>query len=131
MGLLWRTLWASGPRDIAGVLLAATLFFALCTGLLLLGLAPLPRLWLLLAISIDLVALGLAVAALDAFDQGEALLPDLVRSFDMSFLAAVLFGGQVALALALGGGPTFPLLALLLGIVATAIAAHWPCSGWC
>lgn len=127
VGLLWRARWAGGPRNAIGVLLAATLFFALGTGLLLLRLAPLPPPWLglsLLAIGVDLIALGVAVAALDAFAQGEALLPDFVRSFDVCCLAATLFGGQVALAMALGPGVTFPLLALLLTTIATAIAAQ-------
>lgn len=66
------------PREskrVRGMLLAATLFFTLGTGLLLYPLALLPRLWVLLAIGFDLLLFGWAVTALDALDQGESLLP--------------------------------------------------------
>src|SRR5262249_53219045 len=62
------------------------------------------------------------VAVLDAFNEGETLLPDLFRSFDFSFGTALLFGGQVALVMLLGTTLTFPLLALLISIIATSIA---------
>jgi len=37
------------------------------------------------------------IAVLDAFDQGEALLTDIVASLDAACVSALLFGGQVAL----------------------------------
>jgi hypothetical protein len=83
----------------------------------------LPRSWVLLLLGLDLVALGLAIARLDALAGREALLPDAVRAFDAACLAALAFGGQVALAMALGAGPTAAMTALLLATVATAVAA--------
>jgi hypothetical protein len=65
--------------------------------------------------------LGLAVAVLDAFDEGEMLLPDLLRSFDYAFITALLFGGQVALVMALSTGVTSSMLALLLSTITVAI----------
>ena len=99
------------------------LFLALSTGLLVVGAGRVPLLPALLLVGVDIVALGLALARFDALEQGETLLPDMLRSFDAAALAALLFGGQVALAMALGGGPTAPLLALLLGTVAAAVAS--------
>jgi len=109
-------------RQVVGVLAVFTLFFALSTGLILFSPGWLPRSWVVLALGVDLISFGLAVAYFDAFDLGEALLPDTIRSFDAAALAALLFGGQVALVMALTTGPTFPMMSLLLGTMATAIA---------
>jgi hypothetical protein len=109
-------------RQVVGVLAVFTLFFALSTGLILFPPGWLPRSWVVLALGVDLISLGLAIAYFDAFDLGEALLPDTIRSFDAAALATLLFGGQVALVMALTTGPTFPMMSLLLGTTATAIA---------
>ncbi len=118
--LAWR-----GRRawDIAGVLVLFTLFFGLSTVLVLLPYGWLPQVWTLWSIGIDVIVLGLALAYFDAFDQGEALLPDMVRSFDVSLLAAFIFGGQVALAIWLATGPTLTMMTLLLAVISTAIIA--------
>lgn len=109
-------------RQVVGVLVVFTLFFALSTGLILFPLGWLPRSWVVLALGVDMISLGLAIAYFDAFDFGEALLPDAIRSFDAAALAVLLFGGQVALVMALTTGPTFPMMLLLLGTTAAAIA---------
>ena len=65
-------------------------------------------------------------------DQGESLLPDLVRSLDGAILATVAFGAPIGLVMWLGAVPstqlaaasTRPLLALLLVITALAIASQ-------
>jgi hypothetical protein len=103
-------------------LVVFTLFFALSTGLILFPLGWLPRSWVVLALGVDLISVGLAIAYFDAFDFGEALLPDAIRSFDAAALAVLLFGGQVALVMALTTGPTFTMMSLLLGTTAAAIA---------
>lgn len=121
--LVWRAAPAIRPRRTASVLLISALFFALSTTLLLVPPDWLPRLWALLLVGVDVLFLGFVIAVLDAFDQGEALLPDIVASLDAACVGAVLFGGQVALVMALATGPTRPLAALLLATVATAIAA--------
>lgn len=109
------------PRRPLVVLATAALFFGLGLGLLLLPLnRPAPEItWL--AVAVDFALLGYAIAALDAYDEGETLLPDALRSLGFSAFAALLFGGQVTLALALAG-PSLPLLALLLGTSGAAIA---------
>lgn len=115
-------LWPSASQNLRGVFLVTALFFALGLGLLIFPLAWLPRMWLLIGISIDLILLGLAVAVFDAFDQGEALLPDMFRSFDYAFATACLFGGLVVLAMLGGAGSTFPMIALLLTTITAAMA---------
>lgn len=109
---------ASRPTALVVV---ATLFFALGTGLLLFPLALFPRWLLVLAMGGDLVLLGLAIAILDAFSQGEALLPDFARSLAVSSLVVLLFGGQVALVIILSTGLTFTMLLLLIAVIVTAI----------
>lgn len=79
---------------------------------------------LLLLVGLDLLLFGLAVATLDAFNRGEALLPDIFRSFDYSLIIALLFGGQVLLFILSGTGITFFSLLLLMTILATAIATQ-------
>ncbi|HEX6305988.1 MAG TPA: hypothetical protein VFZ76_17450 [Anaerolineales bacterium] len=99
----------------------ATLFFALGTGLLLYPLNIFPRFWLLLGIGLDLLFFGWALAVLDAFDQGETLLPDISRSLMASALAAIVFGGQVLLVIYLGPGLTHFMLGLLLATITVSI----------
>jgi len=129
LGLLWRlvprdmTLRAQlqrQPRPLA-VVMAATIFFGLGVGFMFLSLDWPPRFWLLAAIGIDLLLLGLAVAVLDAFAEGQTLLPHLLRSFVSASLTALLFGGQVVLVMALSTGVTSPMLVLLLSTIAVAI----------
>ena len=118
-GLAWRRQAPNRPR---GLLFVATLFFALGAGFLLLPLGWLPRLWIYLAIGADLLLFGIGVAILDAFGEGEAFLPDLLRSLGYAFFVALLFGGQVGFIMWLSTGVTLPLVLLLLMTVATAVA---------
>ncbi|MCI0393388.1 MAG: hypothetical protein L0322_00435, partial [Chloroflexi bacterium] len=122
--LLARAFRAGQPRRPLGLILAATLFFALGTGLLLFPLAWIPHWLLVLGVGVDLTLLGLAIAFLDAFQAGEALLPDFFRSLAVSALAVLLFGGQVALVMWFSAGLTFSMLVLLLAVIATAVATQ-------
>ena len=101
--------------------MTAALFYGLGMALVLLPQNFIPREWMLLAVGGDLALLGFAVARLDAFAQGETLLPDLLRSFDAALLAALFFGGQVALMMLLVTDSTPAMLILLHLITASAI----------
>ncbi|MEM8860569.1 MAG: hypothetical protein AAGD96_19775, partial [Chloroflexota bacterium] len=105
----------------AGLALVATLFFALGFGLILAPFALIPVNWLFIAICGDLILLGIAVGWLDAFEQGETLQPDFVRSALESEATATLFALQVAAVMVWVTGITFPMVLLLFGVVATAI----------
>jgi hypothetical protein len=104
-----------------GLALLATLFFSLGLGLLLFPLGIWPREWMVLALGADLVALGVSLAILDAFDEGEAWLPHLARAFMAAAVPTLLFGGLVSGA-ALMSGMNFILLSLLLAVIAAAVA---------
>jgi hypothetical protein len=89
------------PMPVAGVVVVATLFFALGNAILIIPLGLLPS-WLALASTgFDVLLLGVAVALWDAFDEGQALRADMLRSFVGCSAVATLFGGQVLIGLAL------------------------------
>ncbi|NUT99950.1 MAG: hypothetical protein HOY78_48885 [Saccharothrix sp.] len=93
---------------------AASLMFLLGSGAVLLNFVP--AVWLVAAIGVDLMLFGVLVAVRDAFDEGEAIRADMVRSLLVSAGMAAVFGGQVALFL------DDRLAPLLYGTVAAAIA---------
>jgi hypothetical protein len=97
--LYFRRDTSAQAKKSLGVILTATLFFGLGLGLLIFPLEWLPRNWMLLGISVDFVMLGLAIAFLDAFSEGETLLPDMTRSFISACFAVTIFSGLVTLAL--------------------------------
>ncbi|OBH08225.1 MULTISPECIES: hypothetical protein [unclassified Mycobacterium] len=89
------------PTPVAGVVVMATLFFALANAILIIPLGLVPS-WLALASTgFDVLALGVAVALWDAFDEGQALRADMLRSFAGCSAVATLFGGQALIGLAL------------------------------
>jgi hypothetical protein len=124
LGFAWHMRSALRPSQARWALFVSLLLFLLGTELLLVSPdGKLPP-WLLFALGVDQVMFGLAIAELDAFDQGEAMLPDLQRSFDFSLGAVTIFGGPVILTLVLATGPSFPMMALLLTTVAIAVASQ-------
>lgn len=96
-----------------------TLLFliTLSIGILVLSFEIIPRLLGLVAVGFDLFILGALIAAFDAFDEGERLLPDMARSLLGAQIAVLAFGGLVLLDM-LNGGASAP---LLFGVTALAI----------
>lgn len=119
--LLGVGLMRAGPKRSLGLLLVALLFFSLSATLLALPVGWLPRAWLLLGMGFDLLLLGIAVAALDAFQEGEAWLPGLLRSLSGAALYALIFATPIALTGVWSTGFTLPLTALLVVIVSLAV----------
>jgi hypothetical protein len=115
------------PVPVAGVVVVATLFFALSNAVLVIPLGLVPS-WLALASTgFDVLALGVAVALWDAFDEGQALRADMLRSFAGSAAVALLFGGQALIGLAITRHePTAQtaLTVLLFTMLAIAIAVQ-------
>jgi hypothetical protein len=86
---------------VVGLVITATLFFALANAILIIPLGVVPS-WLALASTgCDVLALGVAVALWDAFDEGQALRADMLRSFTGTGAVAVLLGGQMLIGIAL------------------------------
>jgi hypothetical protein len=101
LGAMLRAL--TGPRrpsSVTGVVVVATLFFALGNAILVIPLGLVPS-WLALASTgFDVLLLGGAVALWDAFDEGQALRADMFRSFVATGVVTVIFGGQALVGMA-------------------------------
>lgn len=111
------------PRPVVGFVVVATLFFALGNAILVIPLGLVPS-WLALASTgCDVALLGLAVALGDAFDEGQALRKDMLRSALGTAAIAVLFGGQVLLGVIVSG-PGVTLVVLLFTSLAIAITVN-------
>jgi hypothetical protein len=117
----------SGGRPGLGLVSVATLFFALGNAILIIPLGLLPS-WLALASTgFDVLLLGVAVALWDAFDEGQALRADMLRSFIGCSAVSAVFGGQVLIGLALtrnGSTAQTALTVLLFTTLAAAIAVQ-------
>lgn len=102
------------PVPVVRFVLVATLFFALGNVILIIPLGLLPS-WLALASTgFDVVLLGVAVALWDAFDEGQALRADMLRSATATAAVALLFGGQAVIGLAVAGPSAETALTVLL-----------------
>ncbi|MCW2687311.1 MAG: hypothetical protein JWR37_2201, partial [Mycobacterium sp.] len=111
------------PGPVAGVVAVATLFFALGNAILVIPLGLVPS-WLALASTgFDVALLGIAVAIWDAFDEGQALRADMLRSFAATVVVALLFGGQALIGRAVAGQQT-ALTVLLFTSLAVAVAVQ-------
>jgi hypothetical protein len=109
---------------MVGLIVTATMFFALANAILVIPLGVVPS-WLALASTgCDVFCLGLAVALWDAFDEGQALRADMLRSFTGAGIVVALLGGQMLLAIALTRSESTAQVALtVLLFTSLAIAA--------
>ena len=80
--------------------------------------------WTTVVVGVGLLLASDLVTIRAVLEQGESLLPDLVRSLDGAVLATLAFGAPIGLTIWLSAGATQPLLALLLAITALAIASQ-------
>lgn len=118
---LRRSSRAARPGSMIGMVVVATLFFALANAILIIPLALMPSALALASTGFDVLLLGVAVAVWDAFDEGQALRADMARSLTGAAAVAGLFGGQVMLAMALTGDPALTLLEFTSLAVAVAV----------
>jgi hypothetical protein len=121
--MVWSVFGPWQPRPVVGYIIVATLFFALGNAILVIPLGLVPS-WLALASTgFDVVLLGLAVAMWDAFDEGQALRGDMLRSFVATGVVVVLFGGQALIGMALTGERT-ALSVMLFTSIAIAVSIN-------
>ncbi len=104
-------------RRAFGLVLIATLFFSLGAGMIMLSSGLIPHILVLLGIGIDIILLGIAVVMFDAFEQGEALAGDMLRSLAISTLIVLVFGGQIAFVISISSGPSLTMISLLLATI--------------
>jgi hypothetical protein len=101
----------------------ATLFFALGNAIIVIPLGLVPSWVALASTGFDVVLLGVAVAMWDAFDEGQALRSDMLRSFVATGVVVVLFGGQALIGMAMTEERT-ALTVLLFTSIGIAIAIN-------
>jgi hypothetical protein len=120
--VVWQTLRSqTGP--LWRLLALATISFGLAMAAWIAARESWPD-WWVAAIGLDLLLFGYCIAALDALDQGESLLPDLIRSLDASMLAAIVFALPALLTIWLSTGWTAAMALLLLVTVGIAIGVQ-------
>lgn len=90
-------------RRPRALIVAATISFSGGLALLVIPQALLRTDLVLLLIGVDLLILGYSIAVLDADDEGEALLPDALRSLVLTAAGGLVFGGQIVLVMAIQG----------------------------
>jgi hypothetical protein len=114
--LIWQT---ALPKHPLITLFTATLFFILGSFLLIVPFEWLSHGFLLLMISGDLFLLGLAIAYLDAYDEGVTLWWSALRSFVVNTLVGGLVGAQWLLGMAIMPSDEWQLLGF--GVLASII----------
>ncbi|MCG5430870.1 hypothetical protein LV457_00960 [Mycobacterium sp. MYCO198283] len=112
------------PRSVTGMVVIATLFFALGNAIVVIPLGLLPSGLALASTGFDVLLLGVAVAVWDAFDEGQALRADMRRSVVATGVVAALFGGQILVVMALTDGADTALTVLLFTSLAVAITIN-------
>ncbi|MCH9728786.1 MAG: hypothetical protein K0U84_03730, partial [Actinomycetia bacterium] len=121
--MIYTVMRRSQPGPVVGFVVVATLFFALGNAILIIPLGLVPSGLALAATGFDVALLGVAVAIGDAFDEGQALRNDMMRSFAATVAVAVLFGGQLLIGLAVAGQNS-TMVVLLFTSLAIAIAIN-------
>ncbi|AGB25280.1 hypothetical protein Mycsm_05072 [Mycobacterium sp. JS623] len=123
LGAMIIVVMQRSPRRVTRFVVIGTLFFALANAIVVIPLGLVPS-WIALASTgFDVGVLGLAVAMWDAFDEGQALRADMLRSFAATAVVALLFGGQLLIGLAVSGQQT-ALTVLLFTSLGIAIAIN-------
>lgn len=119
---LFGKMWQTGlPIHRYRLVFLAGMFFAFSCGLLFLPQPIFNSDSILVAIGLDLLFLGYAIARLDAFSAGELLWPDMRRSFITAVGLVGLFGGQVGALIWWEGAISALSLTILATIIATAL----------
>jgi len=116
-GLIAKLALASNRAEFKNtfaLLAAVALFVTLSTGLLILPLNWLPLAWGMALLGCDLIFLGIAITAWDAFDEGESLRAHLVSSF----VSALYYSGALTIiAVLLSDNETLLVLLITFGIL--------------
>lgn len=110
------------PRPPLVIMGTGTLFMLMSSSLVLLPQDWLRQDWVALTISLDLLLLGYAVAMLDAYDEGDAIRRESLRSLLAAALAVLILVIQVAVVSA-AGGHTLALDILLFALITTVLVS--------
>ncbi len=108
-------------KNVFALFTVIGLFFSLNTGLLILPLNWFPRTWVIPALGLDLVLLGIAITLWDAFEEGESMRSHLIRSLVSSLYYAGALAALVILAIAIDGEMSLGKLIALVSVIAFGI----------
>ena len=108
-------------KNTFALLTVVGLFFSLSTGLVGLPLNLIPRTWMIPALGLDLLLLGIAITLWDAFDEGEAMHSHMMRSLVSSLYYAGALAALVVLAIAIDGELSLGKLIALVSVIAFGI----------
>lgn len=111
-------------KNTFAIIAVIGMFFSLSTGLLVLPLNWLPRAWMIFALGLDLILLGIAIIVWDAFDEGESIRSHILRSFVSSAYYAGALAAFVILAIAIDGEMTLGKLVALVLVIAFGILSQ-------
>ena len=103
------------------LLIVIGLFFSLSTGLLVLPLNWFPHVWMIPALGLDLILLGVAITVWDAFDEGESMRSHILRSLVSSLYYAGALAALVVLAIIMDGEISLGKLIALVSVIAFGI----------
>jgi hypothetical protein len=120
VGQAWLLLAPASTRPLVLLWVAVLLLLSAYFGLLL-NSSPASTGVLNVALGAGLILLGTAAAWLDALEEGQAFLPDILRAFDYTFFAIFIFAGPVALIMVIDTGRTPTMLFLLLTTISSAV----------
>lgn len=115
------------------ILLIASIFFVLGVSLLFLPQTWIQSGWVLLAIGVDLLTLGMLIAYLDAQEAGEGLRRHMLHSFVLSIGVSLLFGSQLGFVFWLADLDSAGSRAALFGILGSAVTIqtfNQPLQAW-
>ena len=109
------------------IIVTASIFFFLGMSLLIIPQEWLAQEWIVLIIGIDVISLGYAIVAWNAYDTGELFRNDLLRSFLASMILVLILGGQILVIMVIEDQLINTMMILLLTMIASVIAiqAFW------
>jgi len=109
--------FSDAPRISWWMLIVGSIFFGLGLALLFLPQSFITADIVLLAIAFDLVLVGYAIAKLHTHLQGEALLPDAIRSLMSVSIAVLIVGSQILVVMTIQNDDTVIMQALLFSLL--------------
>jgi len=123
-GFLAVSHWRGQLRMPIGLIVVIVIFFGISAGSIAIPSNIIRQELVVLAVGLDIVVLGFAIALFDAFEEGETLRLDILRSFLGTLVVTGLFTSQIVVAISLGLGTSLLTLGLLLSVMTISIAVE-------
>jgi len=119
---VWRAFQWPLPHAALKTLLIATIFFLMGCGLLIIPQEFVSNELALLGVGGDLLLLGYSISRLNAYEEGTAMLPDMLPSLSRAALAAAAVGAQFFILLTVNPSSAQSIVILFYTTMATILA---------